>query len=309
MKQKRIYFFILTLLIALLSSKAIYALNNNVGNAGMQVLKIGIGARSAAMAGAYSAVADDATSIYHNPAGLREIECAEISVQHLIYFEDIQYANLSLAKTFNFGTLGFSFSYLWMDELDGLETEYDTVRKFKADNSVVTLAYSNQFKKYSYGAALKVISTNIDETDALGIATDIAIKRRLFDKLKLVLVLQNLGPDYKFDGNDTGEVGEKLPRNIKTGIAYFTDNINIALDLNMPNDNDVNFNFGVEYIIVINNVIIPIRAGYKSLNSFDLIDGLSAGLGLTYNKITVDFAWSPYGELGDTYMASVLFKL
>jgi hypothetical protein len=37
------------------------------GTAGMTFLKIGVGARSAALAGAYSATCTDIYSLYHNP--------------------------------------------------------------------------------------------------------------------------------------------------------------------------------------------------------------------------------------------------
>ncbi len=45
------------------------ASNKNVGTTGFSFLKLGVGAKAIAMGGAYSAVADDPSIIYYNPAG------------------------------------------------------------------------------------------------------------------------------------------------------------------------------------------------------------------------------------------------
>ena len=46
----------------------------NVGTAGAQFLKIGPGARVDSLGGAFSAIANDVTTIYWNPAGLIHIQ-------------------------------------------------------------------------------------------------------------------------------------------------------------------------------------------------------------------------------------------
>ncbi|MBK7369011.1 MAG: UPF0164 family protein [Candidatus Eisenbacteria bacterium] len=55
-----------------------------VGTFDGQFLKIGVGARAAAMGGAFVAVADDATALYYNAAGIARIDAekSEISLNH-----------------------------------------------------------------------------------------------------------------------------------------------------------------------------------------------------------------------------------
>ena len=47
---------------------------NNVGSSGSLFQKIGVGARAAGMGGAFSALADDITALYWNPAGIARLK-------------------------------------------------------------------------------------------------------------------------------------------------------------------------------------------------------------------------------------------
>src|SRR5437868_6492711 len=58
------------------------------GTSGGQFLRVGVGARAPGMGGAFSPVADDATAIYWNPAGLAMLEKKEVSVSYNAYFKD-----------------------------------------------------------------------------------------------------------------------------------------------------------------------------------------------------------------------------
>ena len=53
-----------------------------VGTIGGQFLKIGIGARATAMGDAYTAIADDATAVYWNPAGIARVQGNVVSFSH-----------------------------------------------------------------------------------------------------------------------------------------------------------------------------------------------------------------------------------
>ena len=65
--------YILLLMLLLLWVVPGYA-TTNVGTAGAQFLKIGPGARVDSLGGAFSALANDVTSIYWNPAGISQLE-------------------------------------------------------------------------------------------------------------------------------------------------------------------------------------------------------------------------------------------
>ena len=59
------------------------------GTVGGDFLKIGVGERAVGMGGAFSSIADNATAIYWNPAGLSQLTKRELSGMKLDYLLDI----------------------------------------------------------------------------------------------------------------------------------------------------------------------------------------------------------------------------
>ena len=62
---------------------------NNVGSSGEIFEKIGVGARAAGMGGAFSALADDITSLYWNPAGVARLKGITVGASYTKWFADV----------------------------------------------------------------------------------------------------------------------------------------------------------------------------------------------------------------------------
>ena len=71
MRKLFLCFLVCTLLV-LLTVPAQSAIKK-VGQTGLQFLKVDVGARAAAMGGAYNMVGDDAGAIFYNPAGIGKV--------------------------------------------------------------------------------------------------------------------------------------------------------------------------------------------------------------------------------------------
>ena len=84
-------------LIALSVSTMSAAFADSAGGAGAY-LKMGVGARALGMGSAFTAMADDATSAFWNPAGLARLQKGEASFMH---------ANLTMDREYNF----FNYSF------------------------------------------------------------------------------------------------------------------------------------------------------------------------------------------------------
>jgi len=127
------------------------------------------------------------------------------------------------------------------------------------------------------------------------------------EKMKIGLAVQNLGTKIEFVSES-----DPLPLNIKLGVGYklLDNNLTLGLDINYPNDNNINFALGAEYIVKkIRGIILPLRVGYNTKATADLgSPGVGVGLGIIVNKFDFDFAWVPYGDLGQTYRLALKIK-
>ncbi|NOZ55447.1 MAG: hypothetical protein GXO73_01490 [Calditrichaeota bacterium] len=63
----------------------------NYGGYGGELLRYGVGGRATGMAGAFTGVADDASAIFYNPAGLVQADRATLGLYHARLFYDVSY--------------------------------------------------------------------------------------------------------------------------------------------------------------------------------------------------------------------------
>ncbi|MEK7812812.1 MAG: PorV/PorQ family protein, partial [Candidatus Desantisbacteria bacterium] len=271
--------------------------------------KIGIGARSIGMGGAACAVADDASAVYWNPAGLGVLKGTEISTMYNIWFEDVKHGFVSYAHPFKNWTLGVAVNYLDTGKMEETTAAYPegTGKTFRADDMAGYLTYAGRLSEnLSLGMNLKYIQQRIEDETATGFGTDLGILYKP-SNLRLGLSVQNIGPRLKFIKEDF-----PLPLNIKAGAAYSIKNLTFALDANKPIDNKTNFSLGIESLWVKK---MALRAGYK-LDTADnrlsehtgIATGWSAGVGFNLKPFQFDYAYVPHGDLGDTHRISFLMK-
>ncbi|MFH1715304.1 MAG: PorV/PorQ family protein [Elusimicrobiota bacterium] len=288
-----------------------FAVNSKVGTTGAQFLKIGTGCRPIAMGGAQAALADDVHAMYWNPGGLGHVEAREVMAQHIIWFQDIAYEYLAVAYPLEtIGTFGFSASYVSAGDIEKRTSDTnDPEGTYTANDLAVGVSYGRMLgRKIGVGLNLKYIKGVIDNYSATAFAVDLgALYHPNKSKLSVGLAVQNIGSELKYINE-----GDPLPLNIKLGFGYRMlrdEALTFALDVNYPNDNDINAGVGAEYVLEVGRSIkLPLRVGYKTLNDFDTIDGLSAGVGFKIERYSLDVAWVPYGDLGDTYRISLMAK-
>jgi hypothetical protein len=96
-----------------------------------------------------------------------------------------------------------------------------------------------------------------------------------------------------------------VPSNVKLGAAYAWQKVTAYGDLGFPSDAKTWLAFGAEYKAYnadkINGVL---RAGYTTRSGDvrnDKTFPVSLGLGVTMNAMGFDYAFVPYGDLGNTH--------
>ncbi len=292
------------LLIIVLSLNNLYGFGeNNKGKTAFQSLKIGVGARPVAMGEAFTAVSDDINAIYWNPAGVVNVDCNELSVMYINWFQKISYSSLAFVHNFMHNiAVGVFFSQLSYGRIPKTEVTADGSL---IDNNESYTAYdligglSSGIKvseNLLLGVNIKLLTEKIENEKAQGIAFDIGwLWNIIKNRLRYGVSLNNIGTNIRF-------ISEKdnLPLSFKVGLAYIKQKrFTISFDMSIPSDNTMSEHIGIEYYLFKN---FCFRVGYKSNTIRDLggLSGLSAGVGIKWKHLSIDYVWVPYGELGQT---------
>ncbi|MDI6751301.1 MAG: PorV/PorQ family protein [bacterium] len=272
------------------------------GVCGAQFLKIDPVARSASMGGAFSALADDASASYYNPAGLAQLRMPEAITCGGLWIDETRYGFIGYSAPISRdNALGVSALYLQTPKIPGYDekgSDYWKTGDFDAKDLAVTFSYSQRFSPRNYfGVSAKWISQQIEKEKRYSFALDAGQIYKM-DGLSLAVVVANIGPKIKFIREE-----DKMPLTLKLGAVYklMDEDAKLLLDLVKPLDNDWKVCLGTEWQI---NRNLALRGGYNSQLFRDLGIGVSLGAGLKLGTFGLDYAYVPYNELGDTHRLS-----
>ena len=252
---------------------------NNVATTSAAFLEIGPGARSLGMGSAYVSVANDASSLYWNPAGIVNVSRPEVQSFYTPWLVETQYYyNTAVVPLGPYGNLGFSFTAITMDEMIVRTVQEpepsDYGQKFDAGNISMGIAYAKKLTdRFSFGFQTKFIQESIWQMNAQGFAVDIGTLFITKRDLRIGMSVSNFGGKLGMEGNNTlvdidvdeniygnndridGNLGTAkwpLPLMFRFGISReftFASNMKclFAVDAIHPNNNPEYLNIGLEY--------------------------------------------------------------
>lgn len=283
---------------------------------GASFLNIGTSARAISLGGAYVSVANDITAINYNPAGLARLRSNEIMGQHTQWIGGISHDFMAVAMPTHIGTVGLSIIYLSQGRIEGRDENRKKTASFGAYDVAATFSYSRRVNsELNFGGNLKIIEQSIADETAMGIGMDFGLLYRpssifssLPDGLTFGMSMQNIGSQMKFISE-----GYNLPLSATVGVGYTMLNAaTIALDVKRKiNDRKTEISFGTEYAPI---TPLALRVGYlksvdgESAISISKIKGMSGGVGIKVFKFTTDYAFTPYGDLGNAHRISFSTK-
>ena len=152
----------------------------NRGSSAAAFLEIGVGARATALGNAYTAVSNDPSSIYWNPAGLSWVGSLQISFNHADWLANTDLENVSMVIPINVNNaIGMYFTYLNYVNNQKVRTitqPEGTGEYYGASDLSMGAAYSGRLgKRFSFGFTGKYIRQEIWHEIAQGYALDIGI--------------------------------------------------------------------------------------------------------------------------------------
>jgi len=245
--RKYLIFISLLLLMVTVSQQA-YA----VSEAAVLFLMISPGARAAGMGEAFVGVADDASAVYWNPAGLAYQYNREITFMHVNWLSgltnDLFYEFLAYRMSIEgVGTIGFNVIYLDLGEQQGMDEQGNETIKFSSNEFAISASYgATVTDNLAMGVSLRYIRSNLSKTgagaekgsgQASAFAFDVGLLYKfpfLREKLTFGMNISNMGPKIAYI--DAAQA-DPLPTNLKVGLAFRLINqkynkLTIAADLN-----------------------------------------------------------------------------
>jgi opacity protein-like surface antigen len=309
------------------------------GTAAAPFLNIAQGARALSMGGAFVAIANDASSMYWNPAGIADIGGISFIVDHTNWIADIGYDYIGATVDMgNIGAIGVNvtLSDIGNMEVTTIDQQDGTGEIFGVTDLAIGLTYAIKLtNNFSIGFNPKFIYQKIWKMSANAFAVDLGVKYKTpFRGITLGMSISNFGSKMQMTGNNalvlydadleaSGNNGRipaslsteewDLPLNFRVGIAYDVTfdalgRFTLGVDAAHPSDDYESVNIGGEYVF---NDLVYLRGGMKSLFQQDAEESFAAGIGIRQYlvgnlQIGIDYSYLEFARLKNAQKVTVV---
>ena len=290
-----------------------------------QFLKIGVGGRASALGDAFVAMANDASALYWNPAGLVQFKENQILFSHNQWVVDINHDFLGgvyhLDET---NAFGLALTSLSMQDMP-VTTEFapfGTGEYFGFKDIAVAVTYSRRMtEQFSFGGTVRYIEETLDKLKMRGFMIDLGTMYWTgLGSTRFAVAVTNFGNQLAPDG-EVVLVGNRSksewqsfspPTMFRIGFAFepYQDEqhmVTTAIQLNHPNDNSENVSTGVEYSW---KQLLFLRGGFKfNVDEQNYSFGAGINLPIDIAMFTLDYAYSNFTRLGTAHRFSIILGL
>ena len=293
--NRRKFIFILPLVILMFSiSINAYADDNTTSQYTLPYMRMGLGARALGMGSAFTAISDNISATYWNPAGLANIKGIELGSMYSANMGlDRTYNYAGIAKGFGFGTFAISWINAGWSDFQGAEGGVST-GTFNLNDHNVTVSYGTKLLKVlKIGCSAKAYLQDIDNESESGFGFDAGLLYELHPQFSLGLMMRDFVSSF---GDDDlpyqANVGFAVkPFNFYKKHLAFLNDITIAGDIRKEQDeSDVNIGLGLD-----------LAFGWKAISDLDVITSLrfgsndanfTTGFGILFKMIEFNYAFT-----------------
>lgn len=331
-------------LLTLIFASGLYAQDKG-GTAGLTFLKIDVSARAMGMAGSFIGLADDASALYYNPAGIINIKNPEVTATYYRYAAEINYSYIGAVyplPAMN-ASLGLQGSFLSVGEMTETTPDFSSIdgtgRTFGATDFMLGVTYAQTLTtKFNVGGTVKLINENLAGESVYSVAGDVSTYYNTeWKSLIFGMSIRNFGSNYSYITQD-----DPIPMLFAFGVAFTpyqkdANKLDVLLEAAHPSDNAEYLTFGLEYSY--NNMFF-LRLGrkvdddeywlFKNEDDADLADnysedappldyeisglnwmGTTFGLGFKMENLgmTLDYGFKHMGDLGLTHMMTFGYEI
>ncbi|MFH1288376.1 MAG: PorV/PorQ family protein [bacterium] len=278
----------------------VFAASGDAGDAAA-FLKTGQSVRALGMGKAFTAIADDASASYWNPAGLAQLDKKEFMFMYNKPFSlvsGIQNENIALAWPFalnyNYDKLqaavGLNVIYSAVDGIKGYtEQALPTGEEFSSQDMAYLLScgVNGLTPNTDLGLTVKMISQKIYTHSDSSFEADVGYLYHL-QNLRFGLALQDI-------------ISNSIPVKLKTGAAYtIPDKFIFSMGLDLIKNRDLKKHIGAEYTIA---KLISLRGGWTTDTN-----EITAGLGFKKKFYEIDYAYARHEVLENSHRVSLSIR-
>lgn len=267
-------------------------------------LRMGVGARAMAMGTAQSAVAEDATAAYWNPAALPWLCKFEVSLMYSAAMEYDRNHNYVAAamRADRIGTFGLS----WINNgITGIEQRGPTGIKtgdLDVSNNAFQLSYARGLGNgFGFGLSAKYLQENLADNDGFGF--DAGLMFKPYDELQFGFMVRDLAAEH---GDDQVPFEARLGAGVRPWKSVL-----LTSDIVKVEEEDATLHLGGAYDFdVSDNVDFYVAAGMANLVETDQLNrAMTAGFGFEFKNWAVQYAYveEPQEFLKENHKISVNF--
>jgi len=286
-----------------------------VGTFGGQFLKIGVGARGAGMGGAFVAMADDATAVFWNAAGIARVDQdkSQLSLNHANWPADLSFDQVGYVFHMKkipgaFAVHARALTMQPMEETTAFQPN-GTGETFDAGMLAAGVTYARSFTdKFSAGLTANMIHTGLADLSQQTFSVDLGT---LYDVgaagMKIGMAIQNIGSQEKFIDREA-----RIPSIFRVGtsatlMSGADQKLVGSFEFSHPPDNSERVNVGAEYSF---HKYLFLRGGYAF--NYDA-EGVAGGVGFHFpvsvaGMADLDYAYTDMLDLGSAHRFSMRFQ-
>lgn len=274
---------------------------------------IGVGARPAGLAEAFSGLADDVHALAYNPAGLAFLRRREIALDHNYYAPGVNHEWLGYAHPTALGTFAGSANLLFISPFESYSAVDNPTGKTSAADAAYQFSFATTVTdNFGLGVSGKYIRSRLHQTTASAFAGDVGALWKPQPRVRLGGSILNVGPGLRHIS-----VTEDLPRTMRGGAAWnvldpgdYRHTVTLAVDLEKRIDESARVGGGIEGCY---DGILALRVGGRSLPGAGT--GLTLGMGLYLFRdetkgyeIDFDYAFVAAGDFATSHRAGLVFR-
>lgn len=305
-----------TFLIMSLAVSTVFANNALYSSESMS----GGGARALAMGSAYTALADDAWSLFWNPSGLIFINSQQAGGMHSERFDGVVDYDVAVYATprpdnsvWSAGMIRLGVTGIHFTRLEDPNSPHSDVNRVEIDHTVNDGEYTffagiaRNYRQWRWGLAPKLLFRHLgSDYRAYGLGVDVGGGGRPLPNIPVeaaVSIRDLLGTVLAWEQTGRKEV---IPPTLRAGLAgnfllprleaRISPAIDVSYRFEVLGDSDaLGLHLGLEYMV---KNIVALRAGSD--------DGtLTVGGGLNLKPVSIDYAYAGHSNLGDTHRISI----